>query len=174
VLCKCAIQSGWLNSTQTLANRKDTIMAEVNLLTTEAQAKLGMTHEVIITHEDLDTAAATETIEVTIPVKAGQIVLGGPHILVEDFDSPSSSGLVYSVGDGDDDDIYLTNTEIDTAGTEVDYKLPTNTGITYGKLYAVDDTIDFSFTATGDNLEDFTAGKLLYYFKLMDLPALKN
>lgn len=149
-------------------------MAQVNLLTTEAQAKLGMTHEVVVTHEDLDTAAATETIEVQVTIPAGSIVLGGPHVLVEDFDSPSSSSLVYSVGDGSDDDIYLTNTEIDTAGTEVDYKVATNTGIPHGKVYTTADTLDFSFTATGDNLEDFTAGKLLYYFKLTDLASLKN
>lgn len=149
-------------------------MAQVNVLPTETQARLGMTHEVIVTHEDLDTAAATETIEVQVTIPAGSLVLGGPHVLVTDFDSPSSSSLVYSVGDGDDDDIYLSNTEIDTAATEVDYKAATNTGIASGKVYTSADTLDFSFTATGDNLADFTAGKLHYYFKMVDLDDLKN
>lgn len=149
-------------------------MAEVNLLTTEAQAKLGMTHEVIVTHEDLDTAAATETTEVSIVIPAGSLVLGGPHVLVTDFASPSSSSLVYSVGDAGDDDVFLTNTQIDAANTPVDYKVATNTSIPHGEVYAAADTIIFNFTATGDNLEDFTAGKLLYYFKLIDLDSLKN
>ena len=149
-------------------------MAQVKPLPFEAQAKLGMTHEVIITHADLDTAAATETIEVQVDIPAGSIVLGGPHVLETDFDSPSSSSLVYSVGDGTDDDIYLSNTEIDTAGTEIDYKVATNTGIPHGKVYTSADTLDFSFTSTGDNLADFTAGKLRYYFKMVDLDTLKS
>jgi len=150
-------------------------MAEVNLLTTEAQAKLGMTHEVVITHEDLTTATDAASIEVTVTVPAGSLLLGGPHVLVTDFDSPSSTSLTYTVGDGDDADLYLSSTQIDTEGTEVDYKVATNTSIPHGKVYTSADTLDFTFdSSAGHNLDTFTAGELLYYFKLTDLASLKN
>lgn len=150
-------------------------MAQVNLLSTEAQAKLGATHEVIITHADLDTAAATETTEVTVIIPAGSLVKGGHHVLVTEFDSPSSTSLVYSAGDAGDDDVFLTNTEIDTAhASTILYKVATNTSIPHGEVYAAADTLIFNFTATGDNLEDFTVGEIHYYFTLLNLKDSNN
>ena len=150
-------------------------MAQFNTLPTEAQANLGMTHEMIVDYSDLtDTAGTTKTFTFTLP--AGSLVLGGPHILETDFTDGAAtmSSLVYIVGDGDNDDIYLSSTEVETTGTEVDYKVATNTGIPHGKVYASADTLDVKFTATGANLSTLTGGKLRYLFKLTNLAGLKN
>ena len=149
---------------------------QVNVLPRETQALLGATHEAIITHEDL-TAAATTQILSSISIPAGSWVKGGPHILEEDFDSPDSSSLTYSAGDGTDADLFMTATEIDVAATEVDYKAPTPgagaAAVGTGKAYDSADTLDIAFTSSGDNLSDFTQGKLRYYFSLVDLDTLK-
>lgn len=150
-------------------------MAQFNTLPTEAQANLGMTHEMVVDYSDLtDTAGTTKTFTFTLP--AGSLVLGGPHILETDFTDGAAtmSSLVYIVGDGDNDDIYLSSTEVETTGTEVDYKVATNTGIPHGKVYASAGTLDIKFTATGANLSTLTGGKLRYLFKLTNLAGLKN
>jgi hypothetical protein len=142
---------------------------EVNVLPTETQALIGATHEAVITHEDL-TASATTQILSGINIPVGSWVKGGPHILEQDFDSPDSSSLTYSAGDGTDADLFMTATEIDVAATEVDYKAPTPGSGYVGPLA---DTLDIAFTSSGDNLSDFTQGKLRYYFSLVDLDTLK-
>ena len=151
---------------------------QVNVLPTETQALLGATHEAIITYEDL-TAAATTQILTGINIPVGSWVKGGPHILEQDFDSPASSSLTYSAGDGSDADLFMTATEIDVAATEVDYKAPTPgsgaPAVGTGKAYVGPntDTLDIAFTSTGDNLSDFTQGKIRYFFSLVDLDTLK-
>ena len=150
-------------------------MAQFNTLPTEAQANLGMTHEMVVDYSDLtDTASTTKTFTFTLP--AGSLVLGGPHILETAFTDGAAtmSNLVYIVGDGDNDDIYLSSTEVEVTGTEIDYKVATNTGIPHGKVYISADTLDIKFTATGANLSTLTGGKLRYLFKLTNLAGLKN
>jgi hypothetical protein len=141
---------------------------EINKLPVETQALIGCNTEVVVEHTDLsDTAGTTKTL--TVSVDAGKQVTGGPHILVTDFAGPSISSLVYTVGDGDDADHYLTSTEVEETGTEIDYKSGTGTS----KAYTGSDTVDLAFTATGANLDTLTAGKLKVYLNIADLEDLK-
>ena len=148
---------------------------EINILPIESQAQLGATHELVITHEDLTAAATTQTLIVSIP--NGSWVKGGFHILDTEFVSPSSTSLVYEVGDDTDDDLFMTSTEVDAAhASTVTYKAPTpGTGaaaVGPGKAYTGQDTIDILFTGS-HNLNLFTAGALRYYFNLVELDRLK-
>ena len=152
---------------------------ELNKLPIEAAAILGSTHEVVIDYTDLsDTAGTGKTLTVTIP--AGSWVRGGAHVLETDFTDGAAtmSSLVYTVGDGGDADLYMTSTEVETTGTEIDYKAPTpGSGAVAretGKVYASADTLDIAFTATGANLSTLTGGKLRYYFALVNLDDLKK
>jgi hypothetical protein len=141
---------------------------ETNKLPVETQALTGCNTEIVVDYTDLsDTAGTSKTL--TVAVANGQAVTAGPHILMTDFAGPSISSLVYTVGDGDDADHYLTSTEVEVSGTEVDYKL--GTGVS--KLYTIADTIDLAFTASGANLNTLTAGKLKVYVNILDLDDLK-
>ena len=108
---------------------------QLNKLPIETAAILGSTHEVVIDYSDLsDTAGTTKTLTVTIP--AGSWVRGGAHVLETDFTDGAAtmSSLVYTVGDGGDADLYMTSTEVETTGTEIDYKAPTQgLGLLLGK-----------------------------------------
>ena len=150
-------------------------MPQLNVLPVETQAKLGCTHEYIVEFDDFTSTGNTQTFTVTIP--AGSLVKGGPHVLETDFTDSGGgiTSLAYTVGDGDDADIYLSSTEVETSGTEIDYKVATNTGIANGKVYTSADTIDFAFTATAaQDLTTLTGGKLRYYFSMVDLDDLKK
>jgi hypothetical protein len=119
--------------------------------------------------------ATTQTLIVSIP--NGSWVKGGFHILDTEFVSPSSTSLVYEVGDDTDDDLFMTSTEVDAAhASTVTYKAPTpGTGaaaVGTGKAYTGQDTIDILFTGS-HNLNLFTAGALRYYFNLVELDRLK-
>jgi hypothetical protein len=152
---------------------------EINKLPIEAAAILGSTHEVVIDYTDLsDTAGTSKTLTVDIP--AGSWVRGGAHVLETDFTDGAAtlSSLVYIVGDGDDPDLYMTSTQVETTGSEVDYKAPTaGSGAVsreVGKVYSSADTLDIAFTASGANLSTLTGGKLRYYFAMVDLDDLKK
>ena len=141
---------------------------ETNKLPVETQALIGCNTEVVVDYTDLsDTAGTTKTL--TVSVDAGKQVTGGPHVLVTDFAGPSISSLVYTVGDGDDADHYLTSTEVEETGTEIDHKAGTGTT----QAYTGSDTVDLAFTATGANLDTLTAGKLKVYLNIADLEDLK-
>jgi len=144
----------------------------INKLPTEAQAEMSATYEVVITHEDLTAAATTQTLTVNLP--AGSWVKAGCHILAEEFVSPSSTSLTYKVGDDSDADLFMTATQVDAAhASTITYKAPTPgsgaAAVGTGKVYAAADTLDIDFEANGDNLNDFTAGKIKYFFTLVDL-----
>lgn len=149
----------------------------INKLPIESAAILGCNYEVVIDYTDLsDTAGTTKTLTVTIP--ADSWVRGGFHLLETDFAAPSISSMVYTVGDGSDADLFMTSTQVEVSGTVVDGKGPVPgsgaVATPTGKHYASADTLDIAFTATGANLSTLTAGKMRYYFSLVNFADLKN
>jgi len=144
---------------------------QINALPIEAQAKLGATHEVEISHEDLSAAATTQTLIISVP--DGSWIKSGFHILDTEFVSPSSTSLTYKVGDDTDDDLFMTATQIDAAhASTITYKAPTPgsgaAAVGTGKVYPSQDTVDIKFTGS-HNLNTFTAGKFRYFFTLVEL-----
>lgn len=149
----------------------------VNKLPIEAAAVTGCNYEVVIDFNDFtDTAATSKTLTVTIP--ADHWVRGGFHILETDFAAPSISTMTYTVGDGSDADLFMTSTEVETSGTEIDGKGPTPgsgaAATPTGKYYASADTLDIAFSATGANVDTLTAGKMRYFFSMVNLADLKK
>lgn len=104
----------------------------------------------------------------TIPVQAGTLVLRGGVVVLTAFDG---TGVSLKVGDGTDDDGFIDNTDIDLTTAETDgtpaVKLFSASSNPYaaGKLYNVDDTIDFTF-APGTSA---TAGKLFAFVEFVNV-----
>jgi hypothetical protein len=98
--------------------------AQVQLLTTAEKANLGATHVVIFSHEDF-TQTATNTAQAFTDVFAVQAKMGVEFVgmvLVTPFSVGTTNhtdSVLVKVGDGDDDDRYLTSTELAEDGSEV-------------------------------------------------------
>ena len=96
-------------------------------LPTESKAQMGATHVAVITYADL-ASGATNTFVLTNAVpaaKQGYELVG--MVLVTPFVDNATNGhnsTAIKVGDGDDDDLYLTSTELNIHGTEVYVKFP--------------------------------------------------
>ena len=153
-------------------------MSQINVLTTEERARFGCTHEIIVDYTDLVAfGGSSGTVTVTVP--AGSWVKGGPHVLENDFTDGGAtiSTITYTVGDGTDADLFMTSTEVESTATEVDYKVPTpGSGaaeVAEGKVYTSADTLDLAFTAN-TTMNGLTAGKLHYFFTLIDLDEVKG
>ena len=124
------------------------------------------TDSIRITHADLTAAATTQTITKT--VKAGQQIRGVAFKVHTAFNGGATSALSLDVGDGVDADGYIDGEEIHADATEVLFG-PVLGGLLNGKTYAVDDTIDILFTATGANLSVLDAGEVEILFNVINL-----
>lgn len=97
------------------------------------------------------TLSAALTLNQVIPMVAvpkGARVIGG-QLTVDDLDTGGSPAIVLAVGDGDDDDRYLTSSTIGQAGGAASFNRHTGNG---NYEYTDGDTIDVKVTtapATG-------------------------
>ncbi len=97
-------------------------------LALEEQANLGATHEVVVKCADFATSTDTNTALVmsNIVIRAGQSVECVAMILTTAFDTANTNytgSMALKVGDGTDDDLYLTSTELASDGSEVLFKV---------------------------------------------------
>ncbi len=128
------------------------------------------TDSIRLTHADLTASATVQTI--SLAVKAGQQVRGVANKLHTAFSGGSASALVLDVGDGTNDDGYIDAESIKTGGNAYGPdQLDAEAGM-LGKVYAVDDNIDFNFTATGANVDTFTAGDIEVFFQILDIDSI--
>jgi len=127
------------------------------------------TDSIRFTHSDLTTAGTTQTL--TLAIKAGQQVRSVAYKLHTAFSGGSLSSFTIDVGDGVDADGYIDAEDIFTGAKAfgpdaVDAKV----GI-IGKVYDVDDTIDFLFTGSG-NVDTATAGDIEIFFNIFDVDSI--
>lgn len=111
-----------------------------------AQRTPSIVHFQIKWSDDGSTALASQTF--TIPVKAGTFVQEVGIFVSEAF-TTSGSNASLKIGDGVDDDGFLTvaATAIQTIDTVTTLASASSTAYATGKYYSVDDTIDFVFVA---------------------------
>ena len=129
------------------------------------------------------TYATDDTVTFHIPVLAGEVVTDVSAHLVTAF-AGSGDQLNLIAGDGGDDNGYLETAALHVTQTEISYVW--NTGdlflgeagttdpenVTNGKLYLVDDTIDFKFDGTAGaaiDFDDLDAGEVLLKVFYKDL-----
>ncbi len=123
------------------------------------------------------TYADNDTCSFTIAVKAGTMVKDVAVKLVTAFDdSGGGDELNVEVGDGNDDNGYITSAALHTDQSEITYVA--NTGALSdnenGIVYTAADTIDILFTpnvSTGTDykLSELTAGEILVSVWSLDL-----
>jgi hypothetical protein len=146
------------------------------------ESAFGMTDELVIDFTDFSVAKAgtladnaTKTFTYAIP--AGTMVKDVSAYLITAFDdSGAGDELNVIVGDGTDDDGFLTTAALHVDQSEITYVADTGAYIDNenGKVYTVADTIDLKFTpnvstGTDYSLNELTAGKVKFKFRLVSL-----
>lgn len=142
----------------------------------------GFTDDFIVEWQDFTVANAgtladnaTKTFTYVIP--AGTAVVAASAYLITAFDdSGGGDELNVIVGDGTDDDGFLTTCALHGDQTEITWVYNTGAYLDNenGKTYTVADTIDLKFipnvsTGTDYSLNELTAGKVKFKFQLVNL-----
>ena len=144
-------------------------------LTSNQEAANGWTDEKIITYDDFSIAnigviADSTAVTLTYTIPAGSVVHNCGAELVTAFkDSGGGAQLNVIVGDGDDDNGYLTTAALHDSQTEISTVI--NTGAllaTASKAYAAADTIDIKFSISGAayTVNELTEGKVKFKFTM--------
>lgn len=150
-------------------------MIKAPLPNSSAGALGGANFEVIITHEDLTASVADATQTLTVPVEDKVSFEILRVILDEKFqdtaDAANNSTAVVA-GDGGSANRFLTSTELNVNGTEVNMKNGTGTAL----VYTTSDTVDFVFTpASGKTLSALNRGRVRFQCRVIDgrIPSAK-
>lgn len=127
-----------------------------------------ITHVVTFDYTDLNTTAGlTKTIEI-LPSSVGKI---GAEVSCRGFYVETAfagtATLTLTVGDGVDPDRYLTAAVADMKTAGPKSVLPTINTQPY--TYTAADGVDAVFTATTNNLDQLTVGKVHVFLKVVDL-----
>jgi len=126
------------------------------------------TDSIRITHADLTASSTTQTIQKD--VKAGDQVRSVAYKLHTSFDGGATSALTLNVGDGSDTDRFIDDPSIHADASAIVFgPQPVPATNSVGKVYAVDDTIDILFTATGANVSVLTAGDIEIFFNIINI-----
>lgn len=146
------------------------------------ESAFGMTDELVIDFAAFSVANAgtlsdgtTKTFTYVVP--EGTMVTDVSAYLSTAFDdSGGGDELNVIVGDGTDDDGFLTTAALHVDQTEITYVADTGAYIDNenGKVYTVADTIDLKFipdvsTGTPYSLNELTAGQIKFKFRLVSL-----
>lgn len=164
--------------------------AQWRALDSAEQAKTGATRVYEVAYSDLTTTTTNtaQTLTVSVPAKAAvRFVMMELETAFDTGNTNYTGSLAVKVGDGTDDDLFLTSTELASDGTEVFKKfapVPTVTATATGpqstnmtvtvtsvamgeKVYTVADTLDFVFTPNAEEaVSANTAGKVRFYFNV--------
>lgn len=138
----------------------------------QLQATLGATEVWTITPADLTETTADTDQTLTVAVADGDLVAVVAAKLVTPFEDASDADLddtQVTVGDGGDADRFLTATQVNANGTEIDYK----EGAVSGYAYNAADTVDILVESmSGKSLSNIDTGELKLYVKRVSLADL--
>lgn len=145
-----------------------------NLMAQEARR---FTHRIEIDFSDLSAAATTKTLDLVTGLGVGDIVLGAAYKLETPFDGGATSALALDVGydlaaGTDDPDAILDNYQIHLDSTEVlagDGNGAIFATLRTGYAFLESAKITALFTATGANLSELTAGKVIIWLEIASL-----
>lgn len=127
------------------------------------------THKIVLTSDDLtETTANTAQTIAILTVDAGDIVSDCAVILNDGFEDASDNALnstTLIVGDDGSTNRYLTSTELNENGSEVDYKAGTQTA---GYAYLAANTVDAIFgSMTDKSLSNVDVGEVTILLKVV-------
>lgn len=126
----------------------------------EAAANGGATHKVTITHTDLTDTDTAQTLAgpAATTGMTGKVLRGS---IVTPFDDAAGVLTGLTIEAADDTNTLLASQEISADGTTVYEKYGANT-----TTYSAADTIDFTVTATGANLNTVNKGEFVAYCEI--------
>jgi len=130
----------------------------------------GFTHVIEVTYADLtETVADTAQTLALLSLAAGEAVLKVAYKLVTGFADASDAAFnstTIEIGDGTDVDWNLQSTQINEAGTEIDYSV--GTGNT--RVYLDADTLDMKVTSMAAKaLNDLDSGEIHVYVQVANI-----
>ena len=144
--------------------------------------QLGFTHKILVTYSDIAALAADSATLQLFPASgatfpAGTVIGKCAINLTTAFNSSDAAinSLLCKIGDGGDDDRFMTSTELHADGTEILYKIFAGTTAPYAYLDA--DTVDAVFTVAGGAsplLSETNAGALEIYLQVLTLDDLER
>jgi len=143
--------------------------AEWRAATQSEMDRTGANRVFEVDYTDLTTTTTNtaQTLTVAVPAKAAvQFMLMELDTAFDTANTNYTGSLAVIVGDGSNDDAYLTSTELASDGTEIWKKFgPT---ATREKVYTVADTLDFKFTPnTEEAVSANTSGHASFYFRVV-------
>lgn len=153
-------------------------MKLIPLAPTDAKFLLA-THKVVLTYADVAALGAGTSGVIAILPTSGTFPVGttarfaGMQLITAfDFSDAAINSLLLEVGDGNDTDRLLTQTETALDGTEILYKV--EGAVTQPYSYLVADTIDAKFTVAGGaspTLAEATVGEVHIYLYISNLTS---
>jgi len=133
---------------------------------------LNATHALRITHEHLTETTADTDQTLTIAVAAGDLFAVSCAKLKTPFEDASDAAFdstQITIGDGDDVDRYVAQTELNENGTEIDY-IAGAAAQNGGHVYLAADTVDILIESmTAKSLSDLDAGEIWIYYRHVPL-----
>lgn len=129
----------------------------------------GFTHLLELDFSDFTSVTTTNARTFNLPVTAGTAVYGLGLSLVTAFKNLDTDfiSVLVKIGDGSDDDAFLTSTQVCERGTEVTYKAHPTT-VPY--VFTADGNIVVTVTPTTDKaLSNLTEGKAVFGLVMRDL-----
>ena len=130
------------------------------------QELTGYTDSIRFTTDDLTTAGTTQTL--TLDIKAGQQVRSVAYKLHTAFSGGSATSVTIDVGDDVVADGYIDAESIFTGGNAYGPDAVDAAAGMIGKVYAINDTIDFLFTSDV-NVNALTDGDIEIFFNIVDV-----
>lgn len=116
-----------------------------------------------------DATATTDT-KTLFSSTLDELIFNAKIVLDTQFAGPSHTDLTITIGDGSDVDGFLTitgNMTSDSTGTEYTGRGALWDTSAEGGVWMEVDTWVATATATGDNLDDLTAGQVTFYFLVL-------
>ncbi len=148
---------------------------QIIALSNEERLSTGLSHKVVITHEDLTDTDTTQDLTLA-SLTEGQFVTRSAYKLITDFASANGTGLTVSIGNGSSATAYQAAKELQA--TEVDYWFSQlNTAPPSGAADQVGETetISARFTTSGGTsptLAEYTAGEVHIFIGVCDVKKL--
>jgi len=141
---------------------------DVGPLDADTAALTGGNLVVELDHRDFtetttNTAQTVQLFEVDATMGVELVAMFLPRAFEETGNAAHNSSSI-TVGDGSDPDRFLTATELNVNGTEVNLKYGTTTQL----VYTSSDTVDLVITpSAADSVDELNKGKIKFYFKLL-------
>jgi hypothetical protein len=136
------------------------------------------THKITVKAADISAAATSKTLAIfpaSGSLPAGTCILAVAYSLITPFTGGAVSAMTMKIGDGLDDDRYLTAAKSDLfSATAKPYVVGNETTSPWVPVSttATENVINAIFTATGANTSVLTAGEVEIYLQLSDFAEL--